>query len=75
MGNTLKKICKRADLPIYNLHAIRHTFATNLIRHAQSMGDLKEVAELLGDGYEVVINTYFHTDSKKKINLVDSLAA
>lgn len=75
LGNTLKKICKRANLPIYNLHALRHTFATNLIRHTQSMGDLKEVAELLGDSYEVVINTYFHTDSEKKINLVDSLAA
>lgn len=75
LGNTLKKICKRADLPIYNLHALRHTFATNLIRHTQSMGDLKEVAELVGDSYEVVINTYFHTDSEKKIDLVDSLAA
>lgn len=75
LGNTLKKICKHAGLPAYNLHALRHTFATNLIRNAKSMGDLKEVAELLGDSYEVVINTYFHTDSEKKIDLIDSLAA
>ena len=73
LGNTLKKICKRAGLPIYNLHALRHTFATNLIHNAKSMGDLKEVAELLGDSYEVVINTYFHTDSEKKVELIDSL--
>lgn len=73
LANTLKKICKRAGLPLYNLHALRHTFATNLIRNTQSMGDLKEVAELLGDSYEVVINTYFHTDSEKKVELIDSL--
>lgn len=45
----------------------------NLIRNTQSMVDLKEAAELLGDSYEVVINTYFHTDSEKKVELIDSL--
>lgn len=73
LANTLKKICKRAGLPLYNLHTLRHTFATNLIRNTQSIGDLKEVAELLGDSYEVVINTYFHTDSEKKVELIASL--
>jgi len=37
------------------------------------MGELKDAAELIGDSYEVVINTYFHTEDEKKINLVDAL--
>lgn len=75
LENTLKKICKRAGLPIYNLHALRHTFATNMIRLTKNMGEIKEVAEILGDHYEVVLRTYFHTDSEKKMDLVDALIA
>lgn len=37
------------------------------------MGELKDVAELIGDSYEVVINTYFHTDNEKKVDLVDAI--
>lgn len=73
LGNTLKKICKRAELPEYNLHSLRHAFATNLIRNTKNMGEVKEAAEILGDNYEVLLRTYFHTDSEKKVNLVDAL--
>lgn len=75
LGNTLKKICKRAGIPQYTLHALRHTFATNLIHHTQNMGEVKEAAEILGDHYEVVLRTYVHTESEKKVNLVDALVA
>lgn len=75
LNNTLKKICKRAGLPQYTLHALRHTFATNLIRNTKNMGEIKEAAEILGDHYEVILRTYFHTDSEKKVNLVDALIA
>ena len=37
------------------------------------MGEVKEAAEILGDNYEVLLRTYFHTDSEKKVNLVDAL--
>lgn len=75
LGNTLKKICKRAGLPEYTLHALRHTFATNIIRNTKNMGEIKDAAEILGDHYEVVLRTYFHTDSEKKADLVDALIA
>lgn len=75
LGNTLKKICKRAGIPQYTLHALRHTFATNLIRNTTNMGEIKEAAEILGDNYMVVLRTYFHTDSEKKVDLVDALIA
>ena len=73
LGNTLKKICKRAKIPEYNLHSLRHAFATNLICNTKNMGEVKEAAEILGDNYEVLLRTYFHTDSEKKVNLVDAL--
>ena len=38
------------------------------------MGEMKDAAELLGDSYDVVIKTYFHTDSQKKVDLVDAIA-
>lgn len=73
LANTLKKICKRASIPEYNLHALRHAFATNLVRNTKNMGEIKEAAEILGDNYQVLLRTYFHTDSEKKVNLVDAL--
>lgn len=72
--NTLIKICKRAEIPVYSLHALRHTFATKIVRQTKNMGELKDAAELLGDSYEVILATYFHTDSEKKIELVDAIA-
>lgn len=74
LRNTLSKICKRAGLPNYSLHALRHTFATNIVRNTRNIGELKEAAELLGDSFEVIMNTYFHTDDEKKIELVDAIA-
>jgi len=37
------------------------------------MGELKDAAELIGDSYEVVIKSYFHTDNKEKTNLIDAI--
>lgn len=44
------------------------------MRQTKNMGELKDAAELLGDSYEVILATYFHTDSEKKIELVDAIA-
>ena len=75
LEKTLKKICQRAGLPEYRLHSLRHTFAANMIRQTKNMAEVKEVAEILGDGYEVVLKTYLHAEDEKKINLVDALIA
>lgn len=75
LANTLKKICKRAEIPEYNLHALRHTFATNLIRQTHNMGEIKEAAEIIGDNYEVIMRTYVHTDSERKVSLIDAMIA
>ena len=70
-----EKFCKRAEIPEYNLHALRHTFATNLIRQTHNMGEIKEAAEIIGDNYEVIMRTYVHTDSERKVSLIDAMIA
>ena len=72
---TLDRILKRAGLPHYGTHALRHTFATRLLRKTQNHQELKAVAELLGDDYKVVVKTYLHTEEQGKCGLVDLLTA
>ena len=72
---TLDRILKRAGLPHYGTHALRHTFATRLLRKTQNHQELKAVAELLGDDYKVVVKTYLHTEEQGKSGLVDLLTA
>ena len=72
---TLDRILKRAGLPHYGTHALRHTFATRLLRKTQNHQELKAVAELLGDDYKVVVKTYLHTEEQGKGGLVDLLTA
>ena len=63
------------SLPVWNWHALRHTFATNLIRQTHNMGEIKEAAEIIGDNYEVIMRTYVHTDSERKVSLIDAMIA
>lgn len=72
---TLDRILTKAGLPHYGTHALRHTFATRLLRQTKSHQEIKAVAELLGDDYNVVVKTYLHTDEDGKLNLVDLLAS
>lgn len=71
---TLDRILKKAGMPHYGTHALRHTFATRLLRKTKSHQELKAVAELLGDDYKVVVQTYLHTEEEGKGALVDLLA-
>lgn len=71
---TLDRILTKAGLPHYGTHALRHTFATRLLSQTKSHQEIKAVAELLGDDYNVVVKTYLHTDENGKNNLVDLLS-
>ena len=72
--NTLDRILTKVGLPHYGTHALRHTFATRLLRNTKSHQEIKAVAEILGDDYNVVVKTYLHTDEDGKLDLVDTLA-
>lgn len=67
------RILRKCGLPHYGTHALRHTFATRLLSRTSSHQDIKAVAELLGDDYNVVIETYLHTNSIGKYELVNML--
>lgn len=71
--HTFDRILKKCDMPHYDTHALRHTFATHLLIKTSTHQDIKAVAELLGDDYMVVVRTYLHTDNREKIELVNML--
>ena len=70
---TFDRILKKCGLPHYGIHALRHTFATSLLGKTSSHQEVKAVAELLGDDYNVVVKTYLHTDESAKYDLVNLL--
>lgn len=72
---SLDRILTKAGLPHYGTHAMRHTFATNLLKQTVSHQQIKAVAEILGDDYKVVVKTYLHTEEEGKHDLVDLLIA
>lgn len=61
----LRTACERAGVKYLGVHALRHSFATNLIRNGV---DIKIVSELLGHSdIGVTYNTYVHfIDEQKK---------
>lgn len=66
-----QRICKRADVQYKGIHAIRHTFASNLIEKGVFP---KVVSELLGHTNVVfTLNRYVHTDNNAKKEAVDLL--
>lgn len=58
---TLDRILVKSGFKHCGTHALRHTFATRLLSKTSSHQDIKAVAELLGDDYKVILNTYLHT--------------
>lgn len=68
----LKKILQEANVPYKNVHALRHTFATNLI---QAGVDIKTVSQLLGhSSIKVTYDTYVHTNLSNAFEAVNLLA-
>ncbi len=67
---TFDRILKKCNMPHYGVHALRHTFATRLLKKTSSHQEIKAVAEMLGDDYKVVVSTYLHTEDSGKHDLV-----
>lgn len=69
-----RKIEVAAGLPeeqIYGMHALRHTFATNLFSNGV---DIKTISELLGHSdITTTYNTYVHVIKKLKRDAVISI--
>ena len=55
---TFKKILEKIDLPIYNFHILRHTFATDCININM---DVKSLSKILGhSNVNITLNKYVH---------------
>ncbi|MBU3811231.1 MAG: site-specific integrase [Candidatus Niameybacter stercoravium] len=64
-------LCKKANIPYKNFHALRHTFATRLI---ESGVDIKTVSLLLGHAdINITLNTYVHSTDDTKHNAANAL--
>ena len=71
VGNCLKRILKKCNLPEMRVHDLRHTAASIMLDSSYS---LAEVAYLLGDTIETITRTYAHK-VKKSLNIIDSIQA
>ena len=74
LQNAFDSICKKAGIPHYGIHAMRHTFATNLLSHAKNQREVKAVAEIMGEDVDILIKTYLHTEEDGKHDLVNLIA-
>jgi len=68
---TLSVTLKRAGLKHRGVHALRHTFATNLIRAGV---DARTVGELIGHSkVAFTLQTYIHTSSEQKRKALEAM--
>lgn len=66
-----QKMQKRLGIQPVTVHALRHTFATNLIK---ANVDIKVVSQLLGhSSVKITYDTYVHTDLKRAASAVMAL--
>lgn len=71
--NRFHKLLCQADIPKYNFHILRHTFATNCIN---SGADIKSLSELLGhSSVNITLNRYVHPSVETKRRHLNSLSA
>lgn len=66
-----KSLCKKAQIPYHNFHALRHTYATRLI---ENRVDVKTISELLGHAdVNITLTTYVHSTNDSKKTAVNTL--
>lgn len=67
-----KKILHRLNLPDYNFHVLRHTFATYCM---ETKVDIKSLSELLGhSSVKTTLNIYVHSSMELKRQYMDNFA-
>lgn len=71
--NHFKKYLKKINVPNYNFHILRHTFATNCI---DSGMDVKSLSEILGhSNVQITLNRYVHPSMDTKRKYINALSA
>lgn len=71
LRRSLKRVLKAANLEQRGLHALRHTFATNLIRAGV---DARTVGELIGHSkVAFTLQTYVHSSDEQKRQALEAM--
>lgn len=71
--NCFHRLLSMADIPKYNFHILRHTFATNCV---DSGADIKSLSELLGhSSVNITLNRYVHPSEQIKRQHLNTLSA
>ena len=55
---TLERLIARAGVPRLSSHGLRHTAATQMVRHATDIGEIRAAADLLGHSPDMLMRTY-----------------
>ena len=69
-----KKYCALAELPHIRIHDFRHSFTCNLIQTYIDNNltiNFNQIADLLGDTPEMVLNVYSHAYESEEIKILD----
>lgn len=67
-----KKLLDASDIPHFNYHALRHTFATRCI---EAGVDVKSLSEILGHAnVSITLNTYVHSSMDLKRTQLEKIA-
>ena len=69
----LATIVDKAGLPRLTSHGLRHTAATHMVQKAADVGELRAIADLLGHGAEILMNTYAHALPDSRSAVVDRI--
>lgn len=71
--NHFKRYLQSINVPSYNFHTLRHTFATNCIDNGM---DIKSLSEILGHSdVQITLNRYVHPSMDTKRKYINSLLA
>lgn len=71
--NHFKRYLEEIDVPNYNFHILRHTFATNCIDNGM---DIKSLSEILGhSNVQITLNRYVHPSIDTKRKYLNALSA
>ncbi|MCM1268939.1 MAG: site-specific integrase [Bacteroidales bacterium] len=71
--NHFKRYLEEINVPNYNFHILRHTFATNCIDNGM---DIKSLSEILGhSNVQITLNRYVHPSMETKRKYLNALSA
>lgn len=71
ISRTLQNLCEKASVDYKGIHAMRHTFATNLVANGV---DIRSVSDLLGHAsIQTTLSTYSHSIQEQKVKAISSL--